>query len=280
MTVTNTGTGPATITSTTTPAAPFGVTGVPAGGTVIAAGQSVGLTTSFSPTAATAASSSLTITTDTAVLTIPLTGTGTTAGAGAGSGAALPPPSAGGWSLNGSATLSGSVLVLTPATAGQAGTAIAPQTVPSEGLRASFTTSIGGGTGADGLTFALLDPTTPKTGLGASGGGLGFGGLTGTALALDTWPRTGIPSNNYVGITTGGANDTLTFTSFSTAVSPLRTGTHTFTVAVTAGRMTVTADGVTVLDQAVTLPPNVLPAFTAATGGATDQHTISNVTIT
>lgn len=112
------------------------------------------------------------------------------------------------------------------------------------------------------------------------GGGLGFSGLTGTALAVDTWKSARDPSNNFVGITTGGVNDALTFASTSTAVGPLRTGTHTFTVTVTAGRMTVTADGRTVLDQAVQLPPSVLVAFTGATGGTTDQHTISNVAIT
>lgn len=105
------------------------------------------------------------------------------------------------------------------------------------------------------------------------GGGLGFSGLTGTALAVDTWKSARDPSNNFVGITTGGVNDALTFASTSTAVGPLRTGTHTFTV-------TVTADGRTVLDQAVQLPPSVLVAFTGATGGTTHQHTISNVAIT
>ena len=71
----------------------------------------------------------------------------------------LPAPSAGGWHLNGAAKLSGSDLVLTPATANQAGDAIYPTAVPTNGLHVHFTAQLSGGTGGDGLTFTLLDPT-------------------------------------------------------------------------------------------------------------------------
>jgi hypothetical protein len=65
----------------------------------------------------------------------------------------------------------------------QAGTAICATPVPTAHLRADFTIQIGGGTGADGLTFMLLDPAANgASAVGRAGGGLGFAGLTGVAV--------------------------------------------------------------------------------------------------
>jgi hypothetical protein len=43
--------------------------------------------------------------------------------------------------------------------------------------------------------------------------------------------------------------------------------------------MVVKIDGTKVLDVAVTLPPKVLVAFTAAAGGTTDTHAVINPVI-
>jgi hypothetical protein len=52
-------------------------------------------------------------------------------------------------------------------------------------------------------------------------------------------------------------------------------------VAVTAGgtNLTVTIDGVKVLDTPVTVPPNAYAGFSGTTGGATDVHKVSNIDI-
>ena len=68
----------------------------------------------------------------------------------------VPPPSAGGWTLNGSAALSDRH-ARTHAERRETSPArrCGPQPVATDGLRASFDATIDQGTGADGLTFAL-----------------------------------------------------------------------------------------------------------------------------
>src|SRR5215472_2155122 len=64
VTITNTESVPLTLTSATPPSAPFGVSGVPANGTVLAPGQSVPLSISYQPTGTGGDSDSLTLTGD------------------------------------------------------------------------------------------------------------------------------------------------------------------------------------------------------------------------
>ncbi|MFD0515017.1 hypothetical protein ACFQ0Q_40935 [Streptomyces aureus] len=146
----------------------------------------------------------------------------------------------------------------------------------------SFTSTIGGGTGADGLALMLLDPSkTAPAALGVGGGGLGYAGLPGIAVTLDTYRNTGDPSANFVGVATGGNGAPFQYAATSTAVPALRTGTHTVNVSVTtAGHLLVKVDGTQVIDTAVTLPPNVLVGFAGATGALTDKHTVGGVSIT
>ncbi|MET8536262.1 choice-of-anchor D domain-containing protein [Streptomyces sp. NPDC005065] len=191
---------------------------------------------------------------------------------------AVPPPGPNGWTFNGSAALSGTDLVLTKAVQNTAGSAVQGTAVPSARLRANFTAAIGGGTGADGLAFLLLDAsrTTPKA-LGALGGGLGYSGLPGIAVTLDTRRNGNDPSANFVGVAIGGTGDKLQYAATSTAVPALRTGTHAVGVTVTtAGHLLVSIDGKQIIDTAVNLPQNVLVGFSGATGGSTDNHTVSS----
>ncbi len=181
---------------------------------------------------------------------------------------AVPPPGPDGWTYNGSAALSGTSLSLTPAVANSRGSGIQATAVPSARLKATFTASIGGGTGADGLALLLLDASkaTP-TALGAGGGGLGYSGLPGIAVTLDTHRNTGDPSANFVAVATGGHGATLRYAATSTAVPALRTGTHAVTVTVTTtGHLLVAVDGTQVIDTAVTLPPNLLVGFAGPPG--------------
>ncbi|MGN6242227.1 MAG: Ig-like domain-containing protein [Motilibacteraceae bacterium] len=195
----------------------------------------------------------------------------------------LPVPSGTGWTRNGSTTVDAGDLVLTKAGAtGKAGSAFSGTALAADGLDATFTAQIGGGTGADGLTFTLLDPTAPATSLGNAGGGLGYGGLSGVAVTLDTWKNGDDPSGNFVGVADGtlSSKDNLHYLATSSAVGELRTGTHAVRVHVSGGRLTVTVDGVQRIDVAVTLPATVRPGFTGANGGSTDDHVVRGVTIT
>lgn len=279
--LTNSGTAPTTITSVSTPAQPF-TASLPAVGTTVAPGASVQVPVTFNPAATGAQSGTVLITTSGSTVTVPLTGTGAAATP---DGQALPAPTDASWTRNGSATLNGSDLVLTKAGGGYgAGSAVYPTAVPSAGLHAAFTTEIDSGSGADGLTFALLDPAaaTP-TSLGAPGNGLGFQGLSGVALALATDNNAQLNSANFVAVTasTSGATGNLLYTASNTAIASLRATTHAVTVDyTTAGHLVVQLDGTQVIDTAVQLPPNVVPAFTGANGGSDDNHIVRGVSIT
>lgn len=278
--ITNTGNLPAVVASASRPDAPFGTPAPIAVGLPLNPGDDLQVPVTFTPSSIGSVSWAFKLTwTDaqgTHVLTVPVTGSGASPPPGE---SAVPPPG-GGWRVNGSAQMSGSGLQLTPAAPNLAGSAVYPVPVPSDGLRAQFTAQIGGGTGADGLTFSLLDPasSSPRS-LGGYGWKLGFGGLSGVAIVLDTYKNAGDPSSNFIGIATGTAGSSLAFAQTNSQIPPLRQGSHTVGVSVSGGTITVTLDGTQYLSAAVSLPPQVLVGFTGSTATLTDVHTVSGVAI-
>jgi energy-converting hydrogenase Eha subunit A len=199
----------------------------------------------------------------------------------------IPSPVAGGWQLNGTATLVTSPtpanLQLTSATSYEAGSAFWPTPVAGAGISATFQATIGSGSGADGLTLTLADSSQgAPTSLGEDGGGLGFSGINGIAVALDTYQNSVNPSNNFVGIATGPgpSPDELNFVDTDTSIASLRNSVHQFVVTTTANGISVTMDGTQVLNYAITLPPSVYVGFTGGTGGLNDLHAVENVSIT
>jgi hypothetical protein len=193
-----------------------------------------------------------------------------------------PDPIAGGWTLNGSASLAGATLQLTPATSGAHGSAFWPRPLPSSSIRASFDLAIDSGSGADGLTLAFADAlqATP-TALGNGGGGLAFSGIAGIAIAFDTHQNAGDPSHNFVGISDGPAAhaDQLHWLAAATDIPPLRGVTRHVEINARDGRLAVAIDGKAALELPVQLPPQVFVGFTAANGGLTDRHAVANVLI-
>ena len=196
----------------------------------------------------------------------------------------VPDPTAGGWTINGSASLAGSSLQLTPAVAHSAGSAFWPQALDPRGLRIEYDAAIGGGSGADGLALVIADPSkgATATSLGVEGGGLGFSTIPGVAVALDEFKNAVNPSNNFVGVTDGptaqGA-DLLHWLGTATLLSPLQEATHHITVTTSATGIVVAVDGTAVLSQTVTLPPSAFLGFSAGTGGQTNKHSISKLTV-
>ncbi|MFF0750758.1 choice-of-anchor D domain-containing protein [Streptomyces sp. NPDC004267] len=278
--ISNTGNIPLTITKAKAPAAPFQVSNPLSEGQVIGPEDVIHQAVTFAPTSVGTVNASYDLTADDGqgALSEGLVGTGA-----AGTGVTIPGPNAGGWTLNGNAQISGNDLQLTQATANQRGTAVWPVPVLTDGLKATFTTVIGGGTGADGLGFALLDParTTPGA-LGAGGGGLGYSGLPGVAVTFDTYDNgANDPSANFVGIATSGSGPTLTYASTTTNVPNLRSGGHTVNLAVSGTTLTVSIDGTQRLSTSVaSLPPSALVAFTGGTGGKTDIHAVRRASVT
>ena len=276
--ISNTGNVPVTITKAAPPTGDFSSAAPLPEGSVIGAGTTVQQTVTFTPTSATAETATYQITGNTGqgALSENLAGSGGPANS-------IPSPASDTWTYNGTATASGSAVQLTPASTQAAGSVFYDKAVPSAGLSATFTAQIGQGTGGDGLTFALLDATkaTPSA-LGAGGGGLGFSGLPGVAVALQTDWNAQSNSTNFTGIVIGpgSGGDNVTYTATAAVPTPLRTGTHKVTVTASGGNLVVTVDGTQLLSTAVTLPPQVLAGFTAGTGSLTDVHTVSGVLIT
>jgi hypothetical protein len=278
LTVSNSGNLNVTVTKAAPPNLPFVVNTPLPEGQVIGPGDSVQVQVTFSPSAAGTFTGQYTISSNDGqgAHNVQVTGKAINPT----NGNPVPALGAGGWVFNGSATANGSTVVLTTTTTNQTGSAVFSAPLPGNGLTASFTAQIGGGTGADGLTFALLDASasTPQS-VGAGGGGLGFAGLRGIAVTLDTYQGPGDPSGNFVGLATGATNGVLTYAATATNVPALRTGTHRIGVAANGGTVTVTVDGTQVISANVSVPASVLAAFTGSTGGRTDQHAVSGVSI-
>ncbi|HWF31169.1 MAG TPA: choice-of-anchor D domain-containing protein, partial [Solirubrobacteraceae bacterium] len=274
FTITNTG---ATAVALTKSKPPIGgaftaTTSLPEG-TTIAPGASVTETVAFTPTAPGYASASWPINGNdsTGLHEITFAGTGT-----------VPAPGSA-WSHNGTATIISGAIRTTAAVANSAGSAFFATPLESRHLIVDFDQTIGSGTGADGQTLTFADASkAASTALGVRGGGLGFSGIPGLAVAFDTYKGTGAPSNNFVGITEGPTStsvpDVLHWLATATPSASLR-ATHHIKVEVLNGAISVFIDGAKTLSATEALPAKVLLGFTGGTGGATDIHEVSNVIV-
>jgi hypothetical protein len=180
----------------------------------------------------------------------------------------------------------GSATQLTAVARSQAGSVVYPVAVPTSGLTVTFSAWLSGGgrNGGDGLTFAMLDPATSTTAsVGGRGGQLGFGGLGGVAIGLDT-DAIQYGGTNSVILAKGSAGSSFSVVQRAGVVPPLRPGPDTVTVQVVPDGgpdlVTVWVDGERVILADVgTLPPTALLAFTGATSARTDAHVARDVAI-
>jgi hypothetical protein len=199
---------------------------------------------------------------------------------------AIPDPSAGGWQLNGTAAISEGELALTSATNNQAGSAFWPQTIDPRNFSIEFDAFIGGGTGADGLALVIGDATrgSVPTSLGASGGGLGFSGITGLAVALDTYKNSVNPSSNFLGVTEGPTSSTtpnlLRWLGAFNLAPPLRNATNHVKIVTVNSIMTIWVDGTQIISHSETLSASAYLGFSGGTGGLNDRHAVSHVVVT
>jgi uncharacterized repeat protein (TIGR01451 family) len=219
----------------------------------------------------------------------------------------------------GNATISGTALQLTPDANQKAGIAVYNQSFSSNlGLSVQFTYNSSGGTGADGLSFFLLngDTVTSASSVtpGGYGGGLGYsndaangaGGITGGFLGVgfDTFGNYAQVDNgqsssglsgstaNYVGVR--GASNASTPYGWITGApySPGIDGQRTVQVNVT--KLSATQEQLQVymepsgsnnftkiIDTTVNqaLPGSFYFGFAASTGGSDDLHQIDNVSV-
>lgn len=193
--------------------------------------------------------------------------------------------------MNGSADVSNDgALRLTPAKMGQAGSAWhrSPITLlPTSSFVTRFQFRMGGGTNGDGFAFVVQGNDTMA--LGGGGGALGYGGIgRSIAVKFDAYQNAGEPNDNHIAVLVNGS-----MVAIAPTPAPFRladNAVHTAWVVYdgigkrllinleqTATNVTSTWPVLTVpIDLPAIVGDAMLMGFTAATGGAVQEHRIEN----
>jgi len=189
------------------------------------------------------------------------------------------------WNFEGSARYdSAGYVVLTEATTNQSGTAFQTyDTVASDEVTIAFSFYMGDGTGADGLSMTVLDTERMDGFVGDSGGGIGFRGLPGWSIEVDTWFNDGDGNDptaaDHVALhIDGGVQDHVLWSALPEMED---TGWHEMVVTASGGWLTVSIDSVTYIDGPAAL--DAFPAyvgFTGATGAVTNNHRVDALLVT
>ncbi len=194
------------------------------------------------------------------------------------------------WSALGNAVAgAGCTFQLTAALNNQRGEIVWPNLISTGDIQLSFTMTLSNPSAvpADGFTMVLGDPTlgATLTSMGLPGMGLGAEGIPGTVFGFDTYHNAGDPPVPYVGV---GRGETALFenpwfnvnTNIPTLVAAGPPISHSYTISIVQGQMTVTLDGVQVMSGSVAVPAVAYLYVTASTGGSYEQAVISNVSAT
>lgn len=184
------------------------------------------------------------------------------------------------WNFEGSAQWdrTNSWVELTRPTRGQSGTAFQTSTtVDSANVQIEFDFFVSGGDGADGISLTAIDAGRMTTFVGNTGGGIGYGGLPGWSIEVDTWhngENNDPTTADHVSLHfDGDVNRPNTWA----ALPEMEDGNwHRMSVNVVGDWITVDIDGTTYIDERVaeltSFPAYV--GFTGATGYYTNYHLI------
>lgn len=149
-----------------------------------------------------------------------------------------------------------------------------------------FYASGGSSTGADGLSLTALDTTRMTSYQGDVGGAIGYGGLPGWSVEVDTWDNTGDPGlaepsrADHVSFVLDGASDGIGV--ISADIHEVEDEQwHEMQVDMFGSHLTVTIDGIIYIDQVVdgVTPFPAHLGFTAATGNVTNDHLIDGLKV-
>ena len=189
-----------------------------------------------------------------------------------------------GWSFNGAAVAVPAGVQLTHAgTLNEAGSAFWKTPVDlGAPMSLAFDASMTGGgpVGADGIAVMFADASRGASpyAAGESASAIGFGGIPGIAVTLDTYQNTNEPSGNFIAIANGlDANGVPAEIARTADIPDLRSATRHVEVDVSLDHLDVSIDGTRVLSSNVALPSLAYVGFTAANGGYTDDHVVTNV---
>jgi hypothetical protein len=189
------------------------------------------------------------------------------------------------WHFEGNARwdATGGWVELTTPTSYQAGTAFQTSaTVSSDDIEIEALVFLSGGTGADGLSLTALDSSRMTTFVGLTGGGLGYAGLPGFSIELDTWYNAEYSDPTPDDHLSFHLNGDQTKLQAWSAVPELEDDAwHLLSVRVIGARARVDLDGVTYIDEDIAglTPFPAYVGFTASTGGLYNYHLVDSLTV-
>jgi len=165
----------------------------------------------------------------------------------------------------------------------QAGTAFqTTSSVMSDAINIEFSFFLSGGSGADGMSLTALDVDRMTSFVGGTGGGIGYYGLPGWSVEIDTYynsshsdPTTADHLSVHLD---GNVNDPQAWA----ALPEMEDGAwHLASVAVVGNHITVQIDGVPYIDQVVDglSPFPAYVGFTASTGALNNYHLIDSLEV-
>ncbi len=170
---------------------------------------------------------------------------------------------------------------LTSATEWQAGTAFQTAAqVPGNDVVIAFSFFVGDRSGADGISLTALDADRMTGFVGDAGGGIGYAGLPGWSIEVDTFFNRYDPTEaDHLSLHFDG--DVLNPVAVAELPEVEDGAWHEMTVVVRGQDMTVTVDGVVYLDLSAS-QLSAFPAyigFTGATGASYNAHRIDGLVV-
>ncbi len=189
------------------------------------------------------------------------------------------------WHFEGSAVWDNpnSWVQLTSAAADQAGTAFQTvSTVSADDVTIDFLFFASGGSGADGLSLTALDADRMTGFVGSTGGGIGYQGLPGWTIEVDTWYNAEYSDPTQLDHISFHLDGSYTVLAWAPLPEMEDGNWHAMSVVVSGVHVTAAIDGVTYLDfdapRSLSFPAYV--GFTAATGSYTNYHLIDALVVT
>lgn len=173
---------------------------------------------------------------------------------------------------------------LTSPSYNQAGTAFqTASAVSADNVNVSFSFYVSGGTGADGISVTALDVARMTGFVGSTGGGIGYLGMPGWSVEVDTWynPENNDPTpEDHISVHVDG--DARNVLAWATLPEMEDGAWHTMDLSVIGVHVNARIDGVTYIDQDISAihPFSAYVGFTAATGGSTNYHLIDALEVT
>ena len=189
------------------------------------------------------------------------------------------------WHFEGSAVWdsTNSWVQLTDPSYDQAGTAFQiADTVDAGDVDIEFSFYVSGGSGADGISLTALDTTRMTGFVGSTGGGIGYMGMPGWSVEVDTWYNSEYndpTTEDHLSVHIDG--DVANPVTWATLPEMEDGAWHLFSATISGTWMSIAVDGVTYIDQDI---PGVtsFPAyvgFTGSTGGSTNYHLIDALAV-